>query len=335
MGYLEYNTKNLGLLGCKKTLSGSDLHHSALVILQECGSLKPCITVTICFIIEYFFGKRTPCHFIIAAIVCMPSTLKQPSLFQQRENRVAKMNNSIETARERLKTSRKVVFFGGAGVSTASGIPDFRSATGLYNQMTGSHYLPETMLSHNFFANHPDEFYTFLRSSLYYPDAKPNAAHYVLAKMEENGKLNAVITQNIDGLHQQGGSKVVYELHGSLKRFYCMRCHRAYQAERVYSQETTPYCEVCGGLVRPDVVLYGEPLDPDVLNASISAVRKADCMIVGGSSLVVYPAAGLLDYFRGGCLILINREPTPYDSQADFVFHGDIGEVLIEISPND
>jgi len=137
--------------------------------------------------------------------------------------------------------------------------------------------------------------------------------------MEENGKLNAVITQNIDGLHQQAGSKVVYELHGSLKRFYCMRCHRAYQAERIYSQETTPYCEVCGGLVRPDVVLYGEPLDPDVLNASIAAIREADCMIVGGSSLVVYPAAGLLDYFRGGCLILINRDPTPYDHQAQFV----------------
>ena len=244
----------------------------------------------------------------------------------------SQVNYSLEAARERLKTSRRVTFFGGAGVSTASGIPDFRSATGLYNQMTGSRYSPETMLSHNFFVHHPDEFYAFLRSSLYYPDAKPNAAHYVLAQMEEKEKLNAVITQNIDGLHQQAGSKVVYELHGSLKRFYCMRCHRAYQAERVYSQETTPYCEVCGGLVRPDVVLYGEPLDPDVLNASISAVQKADCMIVGGSSLVVYPAAGLLDYFRGDCLILINREPTPYDSQADFVFHGDIGEVLTQIS---
>lgn len=244
----------------------------------------------------------------------------------------SQVSHSLEAARDRLKTSRKVTFFGGAGVSTASGIPDFRSATGLYNQKTGSRYPPETMLSHNFFVHHPDEFYAFLRSSLYYPDVKPNAAHYVLAQMEENGKLNAVITQNIDGLHQQAGSKVVYELHGSLKRFYCMRCQRAYQAERVYSQETTPYCEVCDGLVRPDVVLYGEPLDPDVLNASISAVRKADCLIVGGSSLVVYPAAGLLDYFRGDYLILINREPTPYDSQADFVFHGDIGEVLTEIS---
>ena len=242
------------------------------------------------------------------------------------------MNQSLELAREYLKTHQKIVFFGGAGVSTASGIPDFRSAAGLYNQITGSRYAPETMLSHTFFLHHPDEFYAFLRKSLYYPDAKPNAAHYALADMERRGKLEAVITQNIDDLHQQAGSKVVHELHGSLKRFYCMRCHRAAPAEQVYSQETTPHCEVCGGLIRPDVVLYGEALDPDVFSASISAIRKADCLIVGGSSLVVYPAAGLLDYFRGDCLILINRDPTPFDSQAEYVFHGDIGEVLTEIS---
>ena len=244
------------------------------------------------------------------------------------------MNNSLKAARERLRKSQDTVFFGGAGVSTASGIPDFRSATGLYNQMTGSRYTPETMLSHDFFIRHPDEFYAFLRSSLYYPNAKPKAAHLTLANMEKRGKLDAVITQNIDGLHQQAGSKVVFELHGSLKRFYCSRCRHLYPAEQVYAQNTTPNCEVCSGLVRPDVVLYGEPLDPEVFNASITAVQKADCLIVGGSSLVVYPAAGLLDYFRGDCLILINRDPTPYDHQAQFVFHGDVGEVLTKISPN-
>jgi len=225
-----------------------------------------------------------------------------------------------------------VVFFGGAGVSTASGIPDFRSATGLYNQMTGSRYSPETMLSHDFFVRHPDEFYAFLRSSLYYPDAKPNAAHYALAAMEQRVELDAVITQNIDELHQQAGSKTVYELHGSLKRFYCMRCHRAYPAEQAYAGQGTPHCEVCGGLVRPDVVLYGEVLDQNVITASIATVGKADCLIVGGSSLVVYPAAGLLDYFRGDCLILINRDPTPYDRLAQFVFHSDVGEVLTAIA---
>jgi len=244
----------------------------------------------------------------------------------------SQVSYSFQAAKERLKSSQNVTFLGGAGVSTASGIPDFRSATGLYNQMTGSRYAPETMLSQNFFLRHPEEFYAFLRSSLYYPNAKPNAAHYMLADMEKRGKLTAVITQNIDGLHQRAGSKVVHELHGSLERFYCMRCHGMCPAEQVYSQETTPRCEICGGLVRPDVVLYGEPLDPDVLSASIEAVRQADCLIVGGSSLVVYPAAGLLDYFRGDCLILINRDPTPYDQQANFVFHGDIGEVLTEIS---
>ncbi len=244
------------------------------------------------------------------------------------------MNQSLKLAREHLKTHQKIAFFGGAGVSTASGIPDFRSATGLYNQMTGSRYTPETMLSHAFFVRHPDEFYAFVRTSLYYPDAKPNAAHYALAAMEQQGKLDAVITQNIDDLHQQAGSKAVLELHGSLKRFYCTRCHSPYPAGQIYALDLTPHCEDCGGLVRPDVVLYGEQLDPDVLNASIAAISNADCLMVGGSSLVVYPAAGLLNYFCGDSLILINRDPTPYDHQANFVFHGDIGEVLTEISLN-
>lgn len=242
------------------------------------------------------------------------------------------MSNPLNTARERLQTSKKSVFFGGAGVSTASGIPDFRSATGLYNEMTGSRYTPEVMLSHDFFVRHPDAFYSFLRGSLYFPEAKPNAAHIALAAMEQHGNLTAVITQNIDDLHQQAGSKVVHELHGSLKRFHCTRCRLAYPAELVYAQSDTPSCSACGSLVRPDVVLYGEPLNPTVLDASISAIQKADCLIVGGTSLVVYPAAGLLDYFRGDCLILINRDPTPYDQRANLVFHGDIGEVLTEIS---
>lgn len=242
------------------------------------------------------------------------------------------MKKRLQAAQESLANCRNVVFFGGAGVSTASGIPDFRSATGLYNQKTGSRYAPETMLSHYFFLHHPDEFYDFLRGSLYYPDAKPNKAHAALAAMEKQGKLTAVVTQNIDDLHQQAGSKVVYELHGSMKRFYCMRCRRPYPAEKVFSMQSTPACDACGGLVRPDVVLYGESLDSDVLQASLTAISRCDSLIVGGTSLVVYPAAGLVNYFRGKCLILINRDSTAYDGQADFVFHGDIGEVLTEIS---
>jgi len=242
------------------------------------------------------------------------------------------MNHQFEAARRCLETSRQVVFMGGAGVSTASGIPDFRGAAGLYSHASGSRLTPEVILSHGFFVRHPDEFYAFLRESLYFPEAKPNAAHFALADLENRGKLKALITQNIDGLHQQAGSRVVFELHGSLNRFYCTRCRAAFPAEQVYHQKTTPRCDVCGGLVRPDVILYGEQLDPQVLNASAAAVRQADCLIVGGSSLVVHPAAGLLDHFRGDCLLIINREPTPYDSRADFVFHGDIAEVLTELS---
>lgn len=242
------------------------------------------------------------------------------------------MSSFIE-AKEYLSASKNTVFFGGAGVSTASGIPDFRSAAGLYNQLRATRYSPETMLSYNFFVHHPDEFYAFLRSALHYPDVKPNLAHTTLARMEKQGKLAAVITQNIDGLHQQAGSCNVFEIHGSMRRFFCMKCMRDYPSDKVYAQEAAPRCEVCGGLVRPDVVLYGEVLDQDVFNASITAARRADCLIVGGSSLVVYPAASLLDYFGGSCLILINRDPTPYDHQANFVFHGDIGEVLTKIAP--
>ena len=198
--------------------------------------------------------------------------------------------------------------------------------------MTGSRYSPEVMLSHQFFINHPAEFYTFFRSALYFPDVKPNAAHEVLARMEQHGKLKAVITQNIDGLHQKAGSRTVYELHGNLQRFYCTQCRQSCPAETVYAQKTVPHCENCGGLIRPDVVLYGEMLDQDIFNASVNAVRDAECLIVGGSSLVVYPAAGLLEYFRGDCLILINHDPTPYDHAAKFVFRDDIGDVLTQIS---
>ena len=238
------------------------------------------------------------------------------------------MNNSLEAVRDSLQRSQDIVFFGGAGVSTASGIPDFRSATGLYNQMTGSRYTPEMMLSHEFFIRHPDEFYVFLRSSLYYPDAKPNAAHYALADMEKQGKLDAVITQNIDELHQQAGSKVVHELHGSLKRFYCSRCHHPYPARKVYTQDTTPHCEVCSGLVRPDVVLYGEALREENINRALRAVRQCDVLIVGGTSLAVWPAAGFVGEYEGNALMLINREPTPYDSRADYLLRRDIDDVL-------
>lgn len=238
------------------------------------------------------------------------------------------MFRGIQQARECLRVSENTVFFGGAGVSTASGIPDFRGAAGLYNQMSGSHYSPETMLSHSFFVNHPDEFYTFLRDALHFPAAQPNKAHKILAAMEQQGNLAAVITQNIDSLHQKAGSRRVLELHGSLARFFCTNCRAAYTAQDVYAQKDVPYCKNCGGLVRPDVVLYGEPLDISVFDASVEAVQGAGCLVVGGSSLVVYPAASLLEYFRGRCLILINRDPTPYDHRADFVFHGDLGEIL-------
>ena len=224
-----------------------------------------------------------------------------------------------------LKESRRVVFFGGAGVSTESGIPDFRSVDGLYNQKYK--YPPETILSDTFFARMPDEFFRFYRDKILVSGVQPNAAHLKLAEWEKMGKLSAVVTQNIDGLHQLAGSKKVYELHGSVARNHCVRCHKAYSLEEVKNAPLVPCCS-CGGIIKPDVVLYGEPLDNDVVMGAVEAISEADLLIVGGTSLNVYPAAGLLDYYRGGRLVLINKSVTPRDDIADLIFREPIGQLL-------
>ena len=229
-----------------------------------------------------------------------------------------------------IEKANAIVFFGGAGVSTASGIPDFRSATGLYNRKQQTSYSPETMLSFRFMVDHPEEFYTYKRENLYYPDAKPNLAHLALARLEARHPDVTVITQNIDGLHQAAGSKNVLEVHGSLQRFDCMKCGREYPAALVWEGQGVPHCPACAGMIRPDVVLYGEMLDERVMLRAQSAIRRADLLIVGGTSLVVYPAAGLLQFFRGKALVLLNRDPTPYDHAATYVFHADLGELLDE-----
>ena len=234
------------------------------------------------------------------------------------------------TERERLRQwvqeSKSTVFLGGAGVSTASGIPDFRSAHGLYQQKKqGLSY--EEMLSHGYFIRHTAEFYDFLRGVMLYPDAKPNGAHYALAQLERQGKLRAVITQNIDGLHQMAGSREVLELHGSVHRNYCTRCGQFYDLDYVVKSDGVPHCS-CGGVIKPDVVLYEEGLDDRTLQKSVDYIRHADILIIGGTSLVVYPAAGLIDYYRGNKLVLINKAATSRDSQADLVISDPIGEVL-------
>lgn len=223
-----------------------------------------------------------------------------------------------------------IVFFGGAGVSTESGIPDFRSVDGLYNQKYD--YPPETMLSHSFFVSHTEEFFRFYKDKVLALDAKPNAAHYKLAEMEAAGKLKAVVTQNIDGLHQAAGSKTVFELHGSVHRNYCTRCGKFFDARYVADSDKAPHCDECGGLVKPDVVLYEEGLDSRTISGAIDAIRNADVIIVGGTSLVVYPAAGLLDYFGGDKVVLINKGSTDRDRMADLVIKEPIGEVLSKIS---
>ena len=228
-----------------------------------------------------------------------------------------------------LKESRKVVFFGGAGVSTESGIPDFRSVDGLYNQKYD--YPPETILSDVFFARMPEEFYRFYRDKILVSGVKPNAAHLKLAEWERMGKLSAVVTQNIDGLHQRAGSRKVNELHGSVARNHCTRCHKFYSLEEVRAADLVPRC-ACGGIIKPDVVLYGEPLDNDVVMGAVRAISEADLLIVGGTSLNVYPAAGLLDYYRGGRLVLINKSATPRDEIADLIFRDPIGQLLGGIS---
>ena len=225
-----------------------------------------------------------------------------------------------------LRESDNIVFFGGAGVSTESNIPDFRSTDGLYHQKYD--YPPETILSHTFFMRNTEEFYRFYKDKMLILDAKPNPAHLALARLEEMGKLKAVITQNIDGLHQAAGSKNVQELHGSVLRNYCMRCGQFYDAEYMKYADGVPKCEKCGGIIKPDVVLYEEGLDGDTISKSVSAIAKADVLIIGGTSLVVYPAAGLIDYYNGHKLVLINRDSTPRDNRADLIIRAPIGQVF-------
>ena len=231
-----------------------------------------------------------------------------------------------EQLQQWLDESSSIVFFGGAGVSTESGIPDFRSVDGLYHQ----HYdqPPETILSHTYFMAHPEGFFQFYREKMLCLDAQPNAAHRKLAELERAGRLKAVVTQNIDGLHQKAGRRTVYELHGSVLRNYCMKCRQFYGADFMVEARGVPRCPVCGGIVKPDVVLYEEQLDQETLEASVLAISRADMLIVGGTSLVVYPAAGLINYYRGDKLVLINRDATPYDRRADLVIHDAIGKVL-------
>ena len=226
-----------------------------------------------------------------------------------------------------IEESGNIVFFGGAGVSTESGIPDFRSQDGLYHQQYD--YPPEEILSHSFYMKNPEKFYRFYRNKMLAPGAKPNKAHLALAKLEREGRLKAVITQNIDGLHQAAGSREVLELHGSVHRNHCLRCGKFYGLEAIENSSGIPRCS-CGGMIKPDVVLYEEGLDMDVLNRAVNYISRADVLIVGGTSLTVYPAAGLIDYYRGHKLVLVNRDATGLDSRADLVISGKIGEVLGE-----
>ena len=236
---------------------------------------------------------------------------------------------SIEKLKNIIEDSNNIVFFGGAGVSTESNIPDFRSETGLYKTKTNSQYPPETMLSHSFFVKHTEDFFEFYKSKMIYANAKPNKAHLALAKLEEQGKLKAVITQNIDGLHQAAGSKNVLELHGSVHRNFCMKCKKTFNLDYIInSSSSIPKCDSCGGIVKPDVVLYEESLNMNVIQSAISFIENADVLIVGGTSLNVYPAAGMIDYYNGTNLVLINKSSTPYDSRANLIIHESIGETL-------
>ena len=233
-----------------------------------------------------------------------------------------------EELKKVIEGSDNIVFFGGAGVSTESGIPDFRSVDGLYNQKYK--FPPETILSHSFFMTRPGDFYDFYRDKMICTDAKPNKAHIALAKLEQQGKLKAVVTQNIDGLHQLAGSKKVYELHGSVLRNYCMKCHKFYGIEAVTESSGIPKCK-CGGIIKPDVVLYEEGLDDKTVNGAVKAIMKADVLIIGGTSLNVYPAAGFLNYFDGSKIVLLNKSETSFDRRADIVIRDPIGQVRGEV----
>lgn len=240
--------------------------------------------------------------------------------------------DKINKLKEIIENSNNIVFFGGAGVSTESNIPDFRSSTGLYKTKNNFQYPPEVMLSRSFFTKHPEDFFQFYKEKMIFKSAKPNSAHYALAELERQGKLKAIITQNIDGLHEAAGSKNVLELHGSIHRNYCTKCRKFFDLDYILNTETiTPYCDECKHMVKPDVVLYEEGLDMKVIDSSIDYVRKADVLIIGGTSLVVYPAASLVNYFRGSKLILINKSSTPYDNQADLVIHDSVGKVLSSV----
>ena len=238
------------------------------------------------------------------------------------------MKADIARLKEAIAGSGNIVFFGGAGVSTESGIPDFRSADGLYNIKYA--YPPETILSHSFFMRHTSEFYAFYRDKMLYPEAKPNKAHIALAELERQGKLKAVVTQNVDGLHVLAGSVNVLELHGSCYRNFCMKCGKSYSREYITRADDIPLCD-CGGMVKPDVVLFEEVLDQNVMDRAILAIRNAEVLIVGGTSLNVYPAAGLIQYYKGGMLILINKTETSYDRYANIVIHDSIGEALYSV----
>lgn len=244
------------------------------------------------------------------------------------------MNEDIKKLKEIIENSKKIVFFGGAGVSTESNIPDFRSEEGLYNAQQQYGMSPEYMLSHSYFIDNPEGFYDYYKHNLVYEDAKPNKAHYALAKLEQDGKLIAVVTQNVYGLHQKAGSKTVYELHGSAARNYCMDCRKAFDMDYIMDPANcdgyVPKCDKCGGIVKPDVVLYEEALDESQIMGAVNAISQADTLIVGGTSLVVYPAAGLIRYFNGKNLVLINKSSTQYDSIANLVISDSIGKVLGE-----
>ena len=244
------------------------------------------------------------------------------------------MSTKIEELTKILKNSNNIVFFGGAGVSTESNIPDFRSSNGRWNEKLKINFTPEQLVSHTFFMRYPEEFFKFYKDKLIYPEAKPNAAHIALAKLEKMGKLKAIVTQNIDGLHQAAGSKNVFELHGSVLRNYCMKCHAFYDEKFILASEGIPTCPKCGGKVKPDVVLYEEGLDNDVITGAVRAISQTDTLIIGGTSLVVYPAAGLIDYFRGKNLVLINKSSTSADNKANLVIHDSIGKVLGEAVNN-
>lgn len=234
----------------------------------------------------------------------------------------------IEKLKQLIHNSERIVFLGGAGTSTESDIPDFRSGNGLYSKETALRVSPEEILSIGFFNRRPADFYAYYRENLIHPQARPNKAHHALANLERQGRLTGIITQNIDGLHQMAGSCNVIEIHGSLHRSYCRDCGKTFTLEEVLASDGVPICDVCGGIIRPDVVMYGENLDETLLERSVSWIQKSDLLIVGGTSLVVYPAAGLIRYFRGNEMVIINQTPTRYDEQATLHFAGPIGEVL-------